>query len=160
MQIVPADALLGPVYTGQAIGYRVLALDRTTVHSPFTTDDVEENPASSGEFHVSGGVSVPDEGGYIVWGTSGTDVIEVGIDSAAITTATAQKIADWVLARGAGNAEDLSPEANSLYELIQSVFESESAGVLWKIFKVDGITVFSTRDITLDPAAQPITKVT
>lgn len=81
-QTVPFSAYLGPVRTGQAIGYTVYAMDGATVVSAFTTTNVVERPAGSGDFHVNGGVSVPDAGGYIAVGTSGNEIKRVGVDPA------------------------------------------------------------------------------
>ena len=74
-QTFPAAADLGPLHTGKSIGYRVLNLDRTT-YSAFSATGVSESIAGMGYYVKSGGAVGPDAGGYIVWGTSGTDIIE------------------------------------------------------------------------------------
>lgn len=83
-QTIARSAALGPAYTGQAIGYRVLNLDRT-VYSAFTTAGVAE-AAVPGTYSVSGGIVAPDAGGYVVWGTATTDVIWGTIEPAAAVT--------------------------------------------------------------------------
>jgi len=85
-QTVMLSASLGVARSGQAIGYRVLNPNRTQ-YSAFTTTGVVENPAGSGDFHVSGGVVVPDAGGYIVVGISGTDYKEAAVDPVGGATA-------------------------------------------------------------------------
>jgi len=74
-QTFPAAADLGPAHTGKSIGYRVLNLDRTT-YSAFSMTGVSETIDGMGYYVKSGGAVGPDAGGYIVWGTSGTDIIE------------------------------------------------------------------------------------
>lgn len=78
---LPATFVLGIENTGLAIGYRVLNLDRTT-YSAFTTTGVAESIAGSGTYSVNGGITAPDAGGYIIAGTSGTDIAEATIDPA------------------------------------------------------------------------------
>jgi hypothetical protein len=74
--IVPATVALP--YTGLALGYRVLTLGRT-VYSAFTVAGVVETSVL-GTYSVIGGVAAPFAGGYIVWGTAGTDYAEWTID--------------------------------------------------------------------------------
>lgn len=93
-QTVPATVVLGPGMTGLAIGYRILTLARAT-HSAFTTTNVAET-STAGTYAVTGGVSAPDAGGYIVWGVSGTDYAEGNIDP----VITASDIATSVWASG------------------------------------------------------------
>lgn len=93
MQTVPASVQLGFAYAGASgIGYRVLRLDRSTVVAAFTTTGVVEAPANSGQFQVTGGHTAHDEGGYRVWGTSGTDILWSDIESA---SPTAQQIWEY-----------------------------------------------------------------
>lgn len=84
-QTVAAIAELGPVYTGLAIGYRVLNLDGTT-YSAFSTSGVAET-GIAGTYAKSGGAVFPDAGGRIVWGVSGTDYAEDAVDPAPPTAA-------------------------------------------------------------------------
>lgn len=86
-QTVPANVLLSAEYAGQAFGYRILNLDGTT-YSAFTADNVVEDADDIVCYRVVGGISAPDEGGIIVWGTSGNDVIRGSIDPAAPTAAS------------------------------------------------------------------------
>lgn len=78
-QTVPATAVLGPGKTGLAIGLRVLNLDGTE-YAAFATTDVAETSVL-GTYRKAGGVVVPDAGGYIVWGVSGTDYAEATVES-------------------------------------------------------------------------------
>ncbi len=80
MQIVPASAQLAPRRSRQAVGYRVLDLNRKPVVG-FTRDRVGESTIP-GNFFVAGGVQAPDAGGYIVWGLDGDDFAEATIDPA------------------------------------------------------------------------------
>ena len=70
-QTVPATAVLGPGATGLTIGLRVLNLDGTT-YAAFSTTGVAET-STAGTYRKAGGVVAPLAGGYIVWGTAGTD---------------------------------------------------------------------------------------
>lgn len=85
-QTFPAAADLGPAHTGKSIGYRVLNLDRTT-YSAFSTTGVSETIAGMGYYVKAGGAVGPDAGGYIVWGESGTDIIEDEVKPAPPTAA-------------------------------------------------------------------------
>jgi hypothetical protein len=80
MQKVPAGAQLGRTKTGQAIGYRVLNLDRSPFRI-FTRDGVSET-AIPGHYTALGGVSAPDLGGYVIWGTEAQDMAEATIEPA------------------------------------------------------------------------------
>ncbi len=95
-QTVPLTVRLGAANTGLALGYRILNLDRT-VYSAFTVTGVVESTVL-GTYSVDDGAIVPDAGGYVVWGTSGSDRLEGNIDPAAsltaITTALATLQAD------------------------------------------------------------------
>lgn len=77
-QTVPATAVLGPGLTGMTIGLRVLNLDGTT-YAAFSTTSVAET-AVAGTYRKAGGVVVPDAGGYLVWGVSGTDYAEATVE--------------------------------------------------------------------------------
>lgn len=77
-QTLPLTIVLGPAYTGQAIGYRVLNLNRTS-YSAFTMTNVAET-AVSGTYAVSGGIAAPDAGGYVIAGTAGVDYAETTIE--------------------------------------------------------------------------------
>lgn len=79
-QTLPLTIALGAAYTGQAIGYRVLNLDRT-VYSAFSTTNVAET-AIAGTYAVSGGILVPDAGGYVIVGTALVDYAEAAADAA------------------------------------------------------------------------------
>lgn len=78
-QIVPATAVLGPGLTGLAIGLRVLNIDGTE-YAAFSTTSVAET-STAGTYRKASGVSVPDAGGYIVWGTALVDYAESTVDS-------------------------------------------------------------------------------
>lgn len=84
-QIIPLVAQLGSANTGLNLGYTVLNLDRT-VYAAFSVTGVGESNVP-GTYYVSGGVTLPDAGGYIVVGESGSDMVEVAVDAAPPTTA-------------------------------------------------------------------------
>ena len=60
---VPITMQLGPKYFGATVGYSLLHLDRSEF-APFTMDKVIET--SQGNFAITDGIEVPDEGGYVV----------------------------------------------------------------------------------------------
>lgn len=84
-QTISRTVNLGAANTGLALGYRVLSLDRTTF-SAFTITDVAETTVL-GTYSIDNGFVAPDAGGYIIWGTSGTDRLEGDIAPAAPTLA-------------------------------------------------------------------------
>jgi len=75
-----------------------------------------------------------------------------------ISAATAQDIADEILKRGVDNVEDAA-NAASLAAIILATLESSLAGNTWSIRKTDG-TLFTTKTVTVDATADPITGVT
>lgn len=81
-QSVPFDAYLGLSKTGQAIGCIVYQLDGSTVYSAFSTSGWYEAPSSSGAFHHAG-VVLPDAGGVVAVGISGTEYIRSAVGPAA-----------------------------------------------------------------------------
>lgn len=84
-QTVPLTVRLGAANTGLAMGYRILNLDRT-VYSAFTVTGVVESTIA-GTYSVDDGAVAPDAGGYVVWGTSGSDRLEGNIDPVQSNTA-------------------------------------------------------------------------
>lgn len=84
-QSVPASADLGPLHTGKAIGITVLNVDRTT-YAAFSTSGVSEVISGQGVYAKAGSVTVPDEGGHLVWGTAGTALAEVTVESTAMSS--------------------------------------------------------------------------
>lgn len=88
-QTLPLTMELGSAYTGLAIGYRVLNLDRT-VYSAFTTTSVAET-AVAGTYAVSGGIVAPNAGGYVIVGTAATDYRETVIEPAAASSGSTSK---------------------------------------------------------------------
>ena len=83
-QSVPFDAYLGASKTGQSIGCIVYQLDGSTVYSTFSTTGWYESPASSGAFHHAG-LTLPDAGGVVAVGVSGTEYIRSAVGAAANT---------------------------------------------------------------------------
>jgi hypothetical protein len=84
-QQIPATAVLGASKTGLTIGFTVYNTDRT-VYAAFDSTNVNESPASSGTYHKAGTITVPDAGGYLVAGESGTDYAEETILPATVVT--------------------------------------------------------------------------
>lgn len=89
---------------------------------------------------------------------AGTVYWDGSAESAIITTAAAQAIADELLKRGVANVEDTADPA-SLAAIILATLESSISGATWTIRKTGG-TTFVTKTVTTDPAAEPITGVT
>lgn len=83
---------------------------------------------------------------------------DTGTDGVVLSTAVKQAIADEVLKRGVSNTEDTASAA-SLTELILMALESSASGSTLTIRKTGGST-FSTRTLTLDNTAEPITGIT
>ena len=77
-QTVPATAVLGPGKTGLTIGVTVLNIDGTE-YAAFSASGVAETSVA-GTYRKASGVTVPDAGGYLVWGESGTDYAEATVD--------------------------------------------------------------------------------
>ena len=83
---------------------------------------------------------------------------DTGTDGVAIATATAQAIADEVLKRGIDNVEDAA-DTLSLAAIVLAMLESSISGTTWTIKKSDGST-FTTKTVTTDSGADPVTAVT
>jgi hypothetical protein len=115
-QTVPATAALGPGKTGLTIGLRVLNLDGTT-YAAFSTTGVAET-STAGTYRKAGGVVAPLAGGYIVWGTAGTDYAEATVDSAAVNV---------TLWKGA-TAPDAPPTAAAVADAVWDAARSGHAG--------------------------------
>lgn len=79
MRMIPAATKLNKRNARKTIGYRVLNVDGSPF-SEFTREHViEQRPA----FYVATrGASVPDAGGFIVWGTKSRDLAEVEVGPA------------------------------------------------------------------------------
>lgn len=84
---------------------------------------------------------------------------DTGTDGVVISTATAQAIADEVLKRGVGDGAEDTASVASLTELILLALESSATGATLTIRKTDG-TTFSTKTLTTDDTAEPITGIT
>jgi hypothetical protein len=142
---VASNAVLGAGKSGLAIGYRLVDLAGVVVTS-FTTTNVVETGVP-GTYTVTGGISVPDGFvGRIVWGVSGTDYAESTVQDA-----------DHLLKRGMAHVED-DAEADSLTELVLAALNAAISGTNMTVRKTDGGT-FSTKTVTLDANAVPITGV-
>ncbi len=115
-QTVPATAALGPGKTGLTIGLRVLNLDGTT-YAAFSTTGVAET-STAGTYRKAGGVVAPLAGGYIVWGTAGTDYAEATVESAAVNV---------TLWKGA-TAPDAPPTAAAVADAVWDAARSGHAG--------------------------------
>lgn len=90
-QSVNIDAYLGAHRTGQAIGSIVYESDGSSIYSEFSTTGWYEAPTGSGDFHNSG-LILPDSGGVVAVGVSGTEYkrLSIGPESpSASTIATA-----------------------------------------------------------------------
>ena len=85
-RVIPMTVSLGASKTALAIGYRILNLDGTTF-SAFTTSGVSEDATILGTYSVANGVTVPEAGCTMVFGTSGTDIFRFPIAPVAPTVA-------------------------------------------------------------------------
>jgi len=94
----------------------------------------------------------------VVDGNVDAILLDTGTDGVVISAATAQDIADEILKRGVDNVEDAA-NAASLAAIILATLESSLAGNTWSIRKTDG-TLFTTKTVTVDATADPITGVT
>ena len=126
-QTVPLTVRLGAANTGLALGYRILNLDRT-VYSAFTVTGVVESTVL-GTYSVDDGAVAPDAGGYVVWGTSGSDRLEGNIDPAASLTAITDAI------------DDLSDAVEAIQADVDALGATSSITVLSAI-DGDDITVY------------------
>ena len=144
---------LGSAKTGLTIGYRIDNLDGSN-STAFTTTNVVESTIT-GTYYVSVPVGVPDAGGVIVWGESGTDYWTDIIDRAPLT---AIEIADAILSRGVVNVEGTADEF-SLTAIILALLSSTSTSTTWTIKKSDGSTTFATRTLTESETALPVVGV-
>lgn len=79
-QSIPIDAYLGAHRTGLSIGAALYQLDGSTSHAAFSTSGWYEAPASSGAWHHPG-LSLPDAGGVIAVGVSGTEYMRVAVEA-------------------------------------------------------------------------------
>jgi len=135
-QTFPAAADLGPAHTGKSIGYRVLNLDRTT-YSAFSMTGVSETIDGMGYYVKSGGAVGPDAGGYIVWGTSGTDIIEDEIAPAPPTAAQidtqlsdAHGAGSWATATGFATPADVSDAQTAIINAIEALNNLSGSDIL------------------------------
>jgi hypothetical protein len=80
-QTVPFDALLGAAKTGLAIGATIYELDGSTSYAAFSTTGWYEAPGGSGGWHHAG-LSLPDAGGVVAVGISGTEYIRIAVEAA------------------------------------------------------------------------------
>jgi hypothetical protein len=92
-QLIPA-ALVAPARPGLIVGYRLLTT-ALAQYAPFTTTGVSES--APGNYLVSGGITAPDDGGYIQWGLpdgqgSLGEVLAVGVILAAPALATDNRL--------------------------------------------------------------------
>lgn len=147
-QIVPTVAVLGAGKTALTIGYRVLNLDGTT-YAAFSTTGVAETSVL-GTYRVAGGVVVPQAGGYVVFGESGTDYAEATVDASG-GGLTAQETADAVY----NLAPASSPAAGSLGAQVEDILEDTSITLPAAISFITGSVAASSSDAT---AAGAITR--
>ena len=85
-------------------------------------------------------------------------LLDTGTDGVVISTAQAQTLADEVLKRSVTNTQD-SADAHSLAAIVLGILESSRSSTTWTIKKTTGST-FTTKTLTLDATANPVTGVT
>jgi len=172
--IIPADARLTRRYAGQPVGYRVLTLDRTT-HAPFTNERVVEmTPA---HYMVAGGCTVPDAGGYLVWGVPGRDIATVSVEPS--PTANVPALLDALYTRlfvalgemGEAQRKQLAQRLDAIDEAQQTTaqWQTDTNGrllntmslgteILEHIEKLDGLDDIADYMRTVEQAAHHINK--
>jgi hypothetical protein len=84
---------------------------------------------------------------------------DTSTDGVVISTAQAQSIADEVLKRSVGNVEGATLSEHSLATIVLAILESQRVGSTWSIYRTDGTTVQASKTLTLDPSADPVTRV-
>lgn len=121
--------------------------------------------SSTGAQVVADQVWDESQGDHVTGGSFGEIATEIasilsdtGTDGVVISTTTQQAIADVLLGRGVSNVEDTA-DAHSVAAIILAVLESAISGTTWTIKKTDGATTFTTKTVTLDTDADPITAV-
>jgi len=145
---------------------RILANGDTSAFDPSTDglqplrDTAPHGTAMRGTDNAATAAALTTHDGKLDTVDSNVDSIlaDTGTDGVAIATATAQAIADELLKRGVGNVED-GADAHSLATIILATLESSLSGTTWTIKKTDGST-FTTKTVTTDDTADPITAVT
>lgn len=100
-QTVPFDLYLGPSKTGVALGAIVYEADGTTVYAAFSTTGWYEEPDGTGDWHHPG-LSLPDAGGVVAYGVSGTEYRRYSVGAAPTPAPTVADI-DTQLSNTHGN---------------------------------------------------------
>lgn len=83
---------------------------------------------------------------------------DTGTDGVVISATEENAIADAILKRGVDNAE-ATADVDSLAAVILAMLHSAIAGTTWTLYRTDDVTVFDTKDVTVDAAADPVTGV-
>lgn len=148
--VLDIGAVLGAGKTGLTIGYKLINLNETVI-TAFTTASVIET-AVLGNYHVTGGISIPDNfQGRVVFGTSIIDMAEVWLNPSEVE---ANFNADALLKRSVSHGESTA-ETSSLTEMILAALNSSISGTTLTIRKTTEAT-FSTRTVTTSAGAVPI----
>lgn len=144
-QTIKFDAYLGAHRTGQSIGCTIYQGDGTTVHATFSTTGWYEAPSGSGDFHHAG-LSLPDAGGVVAVGISGTEYKRASI-GAALPTST--EIANSVLAKIVTGSKTMSDVLRNIWSVTVGKATSDSASNPTSItYKDASDTVDVTHDLT------------
>lgn len=159
-QSVPFDAYLGVSKTGQSIGCIVYQLDGSTVYSAFSTSGWYEAPSGSGSFHHAG-LTLPDVGGVVAVGISGTEYIRSAVGPAASSGGSLTAADVWAYAYRTLTStavETASTMAGSDITITRSVtFSATVTGIsfpaLWeKVY-------FTVKESNVHPDAQSVIQV-
>lgn len=139
-QTVPFDALLGASKTGLAIGATIYELDGSTSYAAFSVTGWYEAPAGSGGWHHAG-LSLPDAGGVVAVGISGTEYLRVAVDATPTTA-----IFDYAVESG----HTLQTVLRALYALVRgnSVANDPNDPTEIIYYAPDGSTVRVTHTLT------------
>lgn len=116
-QSISVDVPANPAYTGIAFGATVYQLDGTTLYAAFSTTGWYEAPAGSGSWHHAG-VNLPDVGGVVAVGISGTEYARESVGPAAQVVTGFATPADVTAAQEA--IIDAQPTTNDIVSAILS----------------------------------------
>ena len=122
-QTIKLDAYLGAHRTGLAIGSTIYQNDGSTIHSAFSATGWYEAPTGSGDFHHAG-LSLPDAGGVVAVGISGTEYKRISI-GAALPTST--DIANSVLAKIVTGSKTMSDVLRNIWSVTVGKATSDNA---------------------------------
>lgn len=124
-QTVAAIGDLGSANTGLTIGVTVLNVDRTS-YAAFSTTGVSESTDVAGLYYKSGGVVVPDAGGFIQWGTAATVYAEDTVLPKPATQASVDVIDNNVDLILVDTGTTLDAKLNTIDNIVDDILQDTS----------------------------------